>query len=309
MLNRSLAFLIPLALATSAAAQVMPAAKAYAANNMPEARRLAGIAAARGEINAQTMMGYMLSQGIGGPKDDNAAARWYGAAARAGEADAYFGLGMMAADGRGGLKPEHAAGYLKLAADRKHAEAARRLAELYYLGKGVAKDPKQMMYWLERSANLNDAQAAYAAGTLFADGDAGAPKDLAKARKYLAQGANAGLPNAMADYGLFLYQGRTGTPDKPAAAQWFAKAAAKGDPSGQFLYAYVLTKGDGVTRNLEEAYKWLVRSEASNDPQDAQDRARLRTILEAAIPADKRATLEAAARGGVPALAPAASTR
>lgn len=284
------------------------AAAAYAAGKMPEARKLAIAAAAKGEVNAQTMLGYLFSQGIGGPLDEAAAARWYGAAARAGEKDAYFGLGMMAMNNRGGLKLEHAAGYLRQAASRNHAEAARRLAELYYVGKGVPQDSKQMVAWLEKAASLNDIPAAYAAGIFLSDGDAGVKADVIKARKYLAQAANAGMPDAMADYGLFLYQGRAGTVDKATAAQWFAKAAQKGAPTGMFLYAYALSKGEGVTRNLNEAYKWLVRAELTNDPDDAKDRATLRSILEAAIPAAQRPALEAAARQA-PALATGAATR
>ncbi len=272
------------------------AARAFAANNLPEARRLAALAAAKGDAQAQTMMGYMLSQGMGGARDDAAAARWYGAAARLGEPDAYFGLGMMATDNRGGLSLQHAAGYLRQAADKNHAEAARRLAELYYIGKGVKKDPRQVAYWLEKSAALNDPASAYAAGIMYAEGDQGVPRDVVKARKYLLQAANAGLPDAMSDYGLYLYQGRTGAMDKAGAAQWFAKAAAKGDPTGQFLYAYVLSRGEGVTRNLDEAYGWLVRADVHNDAEDAADRATLRRILEAALTPDQRSRIEARVR-------------
>ena len=70
--------------------------------DLAEARRLFGLAAAQGDAEAQGAIGQMHHLGDGGPKDLAEARRLYGLAAAQGHADAQAGLGGMHYDGEGG---------------------------------------------------------------------------------------------------------------------------------------------------------------------------------------------------------------
>ena len=70
--------------------------------DLAEARRLFGLAAAQGDAEAQGAIGQMHHLGDGGPKDLAKARRLYGLAAAQGHADAQAGLGGMHYDGEGG---------------------------------------------------------------------------------------------------------------------------------------------------------------------------------------------------------------
>ena len=70
--------------------------------DLAEARRLFGLAAAQGDAEAQGAIGQMHHLGDGGPKDLAEARRLYGLAAAQGHADAQAGLDGMHYDGEGG---------------------------------------------------------------------------------------------------------------------------------------------------------------------------------------------------------------
>ncbi len=280
------------------------AAKAYANEDFAVARDLAYRAAKDGDADAQTMYAFMLATGKGGEVDETAAAGWYGMATRQGNKDAYYGLAMMAQEELGGVERQHMLGYLREAALAGHGEAARQLAEYYYYGQeGLPKDPEKMLYWLMTAAYHLDPQSAYAAGVFFAEGiEAGIQANPEMAGRYLKHAAELGVVDAMVDYGLFLYQGRYGEPNRGQAALWFEKAAKAGDVGAMFMIAYVLSKAEGVEQDLELAYKWLVKADSTGSEVDQASRDKLMAALEKFIPPPRRAELTGEIYGasGVP---------
>ena len=62
---------------------------------------LAEEAAKHGDPQAHTLIGRIYADGLGVPKDESAAARWYARAAELGDTPAMLLLGTMLAEGRG----------------------------------------------------------------------------------------------------------------------------------------------------------------------------------------------------------------
>ena len=78
-----------------------PAYAAYDAGDYALAMRLATEAAARGEHQADTLIGDMYEQALGVKQDYIKAAEWFTKGAVAGDMHAQFRLGVMLAEGRG----------------------------------------------------------------------------------------------------------------------------------------------------------------------------------------------------------------
>ena len=67
---------------------------------------------------------------------------------------------------------------------------------------------------------------------------------------------NSIKPNAMYNYGLFLYNEK----NKAKAAYFFKKAAEKNFFDAQIQYAKMLYSGDGIEKEKETAFKWVIKA-------------------------------------------------
>lgn len=151
--------------------------------------------------------------------------------------------------------------------------------------------PTRALALYEEAAGKGDAIAAYRAAIMYSENMAIRPNE-ARASALMKQAADAGLPAAMSDYGLLVYQGLAqGTPED--AANWFAKAAKAGDDQGKFFYAYSLAKGDGVAQSYEEAYYWLLLTKPTGIADYDKDVADFKSALEVSV---EPAVLDAARR-------------
>jgi hypothetical protein len=115
--------------------------------NYDKARGFFEKAAGLGHAPAQTSLGVLYANGLGGlPKDDREAARLFALAARQGDASAQSNLAFFYSQGRGGLpKDEREAVRLyKLAAAQGFAVAQANLGAAYSAGLGgLAKDDEE----------------------------------------------------------------------------------------------------------------------------------------------------------------------
>jgi uncharacterized protein len=133
-------------------------------------------------------------------------------------------------------------------------------------------------------------------------GEAGAT-DAARGAALIAMSAELGLPAAMGQRALILFQGTGGAaPDPARAAGWARQGAEAGDPESQFLYAYALATGDGVPRDLERAYFWALRAGYPGPDSLADDpgRTQLEAALEQALPEDSVRSIAEEAEGWTP---------
>src|SRR5215472_8256622 len=139
-----------------------PVYAAYDSGRYDDALKLATDAAARGEVQAYTLLGLMYEKGRGVRQDEAKAAEWYTKGALAGDRHAQFHLGLMLAQGRGIKKdPKKAADFFEAAAQQGHTLAAYNLAQTYVEGWARPQDMQKAAYWLEQAAMKDHAQAAY----------------------------------------------------------------------------------------------------------------------------------------------------
>ena len=114
----------------------------------------------KGNARAQNAMGSMYTHGLGVPKDDNTAVKWYRLSAENGEKRGQFSLGLM-----------------------------------YAMGKGVPLDLKTALKWWTLAAKQGYARAQTGLGMMYEDGDVG-PKDYKTAVKWYTLAAKQGFANA-----------------------------------------------------------------------------------------------------------------
>jgi len=94
---------------------------------------------------------------------------------------------------------------------------------------------------LKKAAGQGHAYAMHGAGMIHV-----ARKEFERAAEWFAKGAEAGLPDAMFDYGNCLDQGKgVAAPDYPAAAGWYRRAADAGEGRGARNLSLMYAVGRG----------------------------------------------------------------
>ena len=117
-----------------------------------QARVLMTQAAESGVVAAQLELAQLYVTGVGGARDEVAAARWERAAAEAGSADGCLRVAERAARRPGGTAL--AIPWLERAAGAGSAEAAARLAHLYSMGREVTRDMGLAERWMTLAKEL-----------------------------------------------------------------------------------------------------------------------------------------------------------
>ncbi len=301
---------VPTTSPIQAEADVETAITAYQTGDTARALRLGKTAAKAGSLEAAVLVGHILRKGEAGSVNLLEAKRFYTMGANRGHPDALIALGEMGLAGEAGLTDADAYSYLLRASEAGRTDATRALAEMNRAGRGVPQniegerelleravasfdqgatkrladtylesDPKRALELYEQAAESGDADAAYAAGIMYAQTFEITPNEERSAF-WLAKAANAGHAAAQADYGLLVYQGAGVPRNDTAAADWFRQSAEGGDTEGAFLYAFTLAKGEGVQQDFGEAYYWLLKSGDSTVDDYQEDRAVLRERLE-----------------------------
>lgn len=301
---------VPLDSPIQASSDFETALTAYQDGDITRALRLGKTAAKTGSLDAAVMVGHILRKGEAGTVNLKDARRYYEMGAARSHPDALVALGDMALNGEAGLNDDDAYAYLLRASDAGRVDATRALAEMTRAGRGVPKseaeervlleraiasfdksatkrladtyletDPKRALDLYEQAAEAGDAEAAYAAGIMYAQAFEIRP-DEERSAYWLAMAARAGHAAAQADYGLLVYQGAGVPRDEMQAADWFRQSADAGDTEGMFLYAFTLAKGEGLAQDFGESYYWLLKSGESTVDDYQEDRATLRQRLE-----------------------------
>lgn len=176
----------------SPAAPPTELAIAYSNRNFEKAAILARALAAKGDRQAQYVLGMMLHDGEGMAQDYGQALKWLRKAADAGDAGAQDLLGIMYAEGHG-VRPDPAEAlrWCKVAAANGSRSSMANLGTMYATGRGVEKDPRQAMKWYRTAAK-------------------------------------AGLVSVYYDIGAMYFQGEGLEPDPIEAYAWWTRAVAKG---------------------------------------------------------------------------------
>ena len=106
--------------------------------------------AARGDVDAQAMLGQMYAKGQGVPANLGNASSWLRKAADQGSKDAEYMLGVFATGGVAGSRdPVAAAGWFRKAGHQRYAAAAFNLALMYARGDGVERSSGMALNWID----------------------------------------------------------------------------------------------------------------------------------------------------------------
>jgi len=116
--------------------------------------------AAKGDPNAQFLLGMLYDSGRGVAQDQAVAASWYRKAAKQNHPLAQLYLGLLLYTGEG-VKQDHveAARWFRAAADSGNAEAQFYLGSMYERGAGVKQNPTEAIRWLTKSAAQQNTRA------------------------------------------------------------------------------------------------------------------------------------------------------
>lgn len=161
-------------------------------------------AAEKGHVLAGLRYGLALSEGIGIKRDVAAAQRWLVQARDNGVPEAALALGDMAArtpasrdKAANERTVQSAISWYQVAAQAGVPSAQFKLANAYFSGVGLPRDPAQAMLWYGRAAQQGVPQAQHALGIMLMGGVNGAP-DPVEGYKWLLLAEKAGHPDARA---------------------------------------------------------------------------------------------------------------
>ncbi len=226
--------------------------------------------AEQGDAPAQTLAAEILARGLGVPRDERAAAKWYQRAAEGGDPEAQFQYALLLIDGRFVEKDERQAFALMEAA----AEAGSVLAQFNFAQLAIELDPgpkgiERAIVYYERAAKAGLADAQYAMATIYADGIGGRARDDAEARRWLGLAAQQNFDTAQVDLGTWLIEGRGGPRDEKRGFRILKGVAEAGNVAAQARVAKLYLNGIGTDPDSIFAAAWyiLARRAGLTDPQ------------------------------------------
>ena len=196
------------------------------------------VAAEKGDLQAIAGLAYLYNAGMGTPKDNATAAKWY-----------------------------------RLAAEKEHAISQYNLGKLLVadeipLPAGVVERKVQHdegVEWLRKAADqgLVDGQATY--GLILYRGDFGTKPDAAAAAGYLKPAADAGNLEAMNALGMMYKVGNGVTYDPSASEDFLRRAAMAGHVKAQANLGEFLNPLSPNSDRRIEALAWLFIAEESDN--------------------------------------------
>lgn len=212
--------------------------------------------------------GRVLLEGLGGPRDPQAAVHWLQKAVDQDYTPATTLLARLFLTGaQSGVDrdPARAAGLLARSATRGDSEAQYYLALLTAAGDSVPKDETAALNWLLAAAEQQHVEAQYELSKAYSQGK-GAPADPAKAFRWLKSAADNNHAEAQLFLAHALDTGQGLQQNKTLAREWYRRAAEQGLPLAQRRLGTIYMRGDGVDKNPVEALRWLTAAAEAGDP-------------------------------------------
>ncbi|ARP88247.1 tetratricopeptide repeat protein [Bordetella genomosp. 9] len=183
-------------------------------------------------------------------------APWIQAAAEHGLVEAQAILGQMLLDGAGVPRdPEAGFAWFKRAAQADHLMSINMVGRCYENGWGTARDEVVAAYWFRLAAERGLDWGMYNHAHMLRDGRGGVPRDRAAALQWYRRAAGMGHIKSIGVVGRFLEEGDVVPRDLDAAMDCYRQAAEGGDFRGMFHYARLLL--DRGQR--DQAAAWLRR--------------------------------------------------
>lgn len=178
------------------------------------------------------------------------------------------------------------------------AETVAQATDLYEQAlTAIEEDKPEGLDLLTQSAELGYGPAQLMLAGLYETGDAGAPVDMGESLTWTRRSAEGGYPRGMFAYGMRLFEGADGTPDRPTGLDWIERAARAGLVDAQFNAAVIHERGEGgMPVDPVAAYAWYrVAARSGDEPATASVNR-----LGARLTPEQRQAAEARARQILP---------
>jgi uncharacterized protein len=208
----------------------------------------------QGLANAQHNLAYCYDRGLGIPKDEAEAVKWYRKAAEQGHPKALEALKRETNADWSIVGLDDAGDLFKLA-EQGDVNAQYKLGSMYLNGKGVAEDATEAVKWYRKAAEQGVAIAQFLLGCMYANGE-GVAEDATEAVKWYRKAAEQGVAIAQCNLGLMFLNGEGVAEDDAEAVKWFKKAAEQGYLDAQYNLGLMYANGEGVATDNVFAYKW-----------------------------------------------------
>lgn len=245
-----------------------------------------------GDPAAQTLLGELLSQGLGVKRDLKGAAFWYSKAAEGGDPNGMFKYALILMEGRLAKQDKKRADELMhKAADAGNSLAEFNWAQILVSQKVGSEGLRDAMPYYEKAAKKGIADAQYALSQIYLNlpGLDQAKRDEAK--MWLTRAARAGYDTAQYDMGVWLINGIEFKQDLKAGFTWMRIAAMNGHVLAENRLAHLYIEAIGTEPDPVEAAKWYIISRRAGLQDESLDDFYL------GIEADKqKAAIEAANR-------------
>ena len=159
---------------------------------------------------------------------------------------------------------------IQRAADAGSSEGQHRLGLIYARGEaGQPRNDARAAELFTKAAEQGHRRAQTNLGLLYLRGQ-GVPRDLVQARAWLEKAASDGDPYAMYALGHAMDDSAPPVPaDAARAADLFRRAAEKGHPLAALRYGLALSEGAGVKKDLPASHRWLVQAQENGVPEAA----------------------------------------
>ncbi len=225
-----------------------------------------------GHVRAEWALGY---HALYVPPVDAARGREYlEDAAKAGDAYAIHTLGQIYYEGRGVAKDlEKAKGLFETAARMGHSFSMNSLGRMYQRGETVQADPALARRYWEEAAARGDIYGIDNLGFVYLEG-IGAPKDNGKALAYFKQASDLGHPEAPSNIGRLYVLGQGVPVDYEEARRWYLIGADRGDAWAAFNLGELYRLGKGGPRDNVHAGYFYARAAAAINRIEPSELAR-----------------------------------
>jgi TPR repeat protein len=191
--------------------------------------------------------------------DSKKALSCWNLAAKKGFGHAAYTLGKCFRRGAPGIKKDItlAIKYLEKA---NTLESFNALAEIYYKGDDVEKNPTSAVGYWKKAANMGDQESLHNLGMCYRKG-LGVEKDIKTAIQFFEK---AGTSMSFVVLGLIYSEGEDIAKNLTAAAEYWENAANMGDSKACFKLGLCYFEGNGVEKNNEKGLESFVRAASLN---------------------------------------------
>jgi len=149
-----------------------------------------------------------------------------------------------------------------------------KVAQCYFSGKGIDKNPEEAVRWLKRSADQDDLNALTILFAILMKGEFGIAQDQKEAVRYLLRIANfkasdpeaqKGINSSQALLAQLYLDGAGVEKNYKEALKWAEASANNGDPMGLAILGNLYLNGNGVKKDPAKAYEFYKQSAQKNE--------------------------------------------